>query len=73
MYVKINAMFLWKAPASTSIIKVMRWAGKVARMGKMRNAYNSSVGKLEGRDNSEDLGVDGKIMLEGEKVWTGFI
>jgi hypothetical protein len=32
---------------------------------------------LKGRDHSEDLGVDGKIILEwilgeqGEKVWTG--
>jgi hypothetical protein len=35
--------------------------------------------KLKGRDHSEDLGVDGRIILEwilgkyGGKVWTGFI
>jgi hypothetical protein len=34
---------------------------------------------LKGRDQSEDLGVDGKMILEmilgkyGGKVWTGFI
>jgi hypothetical protein len=34
---------------------------------------------LKGRDNSEDLGTDGKIIVEwilgkqGGKVWTGFV
>jgi hypothetical protein len=34
---------------------------------------------LKGRDNSEDLDVDGKIIFEwvlgkyGKKLWTGFI
>jgi hypothetical protein len=27
----------------------MRWAGHVARMGKMRNSYNIFVGKPEGK------------------------
>jgi hypothetical protein len=27
----------------------MRWAGHVARMGEMRNAYKILVGKLEGK------------------------
>jgi hypothetical protein len=30
----------------------------------MRNAYNILVGKPEGKNHSEDLGVDGKIILE---------
>jgi len=51
--------------ASTNIISVikptrMRWAGHVTRMGAMWNAYKI----LKGRDDSEDLGVDGKIILE---------
>jgi hypothetical protein len=29
--------------------KRMRWAGLVARMGEMRNAYRISVGKPEGQ------------------------
>jgi hypothetical protein len=43
----------------------------------MRNAYNKLVGKPEGRDHSEDLGVNGKITLgmylteiDG-KMWIG--
>jgi hypothetical protein len=28
-------------------------------MGEMRNAYKILVGKTGGRDNSEDLGIDG--------------
>jgi hypothetical protein len=28
----------------------------------MRNSWSISVGKLRGRDHSEDLSVDGKIM-----------
>jgi hypothetical protein len=40
--------------SSPSIVKVskarrMRWAGHVARMGKVRGAYNILVGKPEGR------------------------
>jgi hypothetical protein len=37
------------------------------------------LGNLKGRDNSEDLGVDGMIILElilgkqGGKVWTEFV
>jgi len=38
--------------------------GHKARMGVMRNAYSILVGKLKGRDRFEDLGVDGKIILE---------
>jgi hypothetical protein len=33
-------------------------------MGVMRMQNKISVGKLKGRDHSEDLGVDGKIMLQ---------
>jgi hypothetical protein len=42
----------------------MRWAGHVACMGEIRNAYNILVGKPEGTDHSEDLGIDGKITLQ---------
>jgi hypothetical protein len=30
----------------------------------MRNAYNIWLEGLKGRDHSEDLGVDGRIILE---------
>jgi hypothetical protein len=33
-------------------------------MVEMRNGYKILVGKLKGRDHSEDLGVDGRIILE---------
>jgi hypothetical protein len=38
-------------------------------MGAMRNAYNTVVGKPEGKNHSEDLGVDGKIISEWI-LWT---
>jgi len=41
----------------------MRWVGHVARMGAMRNAYNILVGRPEGKDHSENLRVDGRIIL----------
>jgi len=41
----------------------MRW-GHVARMVQMRNAYNILVGKLEGKRPLEDVGLDGRIILE---------
>jgi hypothetical protein len=37
----------------------MRWAGHVAYMGQMRNAYVILI-----RDHSEDLRVDCKIILK---------
>jgi hypothetical protein len=46
----------------------------VAGMGDMRNAYKTLVGNPERRDQSEDIGVNGKCALrkgwEGE-YWTG--
>jgi hypothetical protein len=36
----------------------------VARMRDMRNEYNILLRKLEGRDDLEDLGVNGRIILE---------
>jgi hypothetical protein len=35
-----------------------RQARHVARMGEVRNACNIFVGRLEGKDNFEDLGMD---------------
>jgi hypothetical protein len=54
----------------------MRWAGTVARVGEIRNAYKILVGEHEGKDHSENLGVDGKIISEcmlGGKGWNGRI
>jgi len=41
----------------------MRWAKHVASTGEMRDEYKSLVRKPEGKDCSEDLGIDGKIIL----------
>jgi len=57
----------------------MRWASHVARMGETWIAYKTLVGNLKGRENSEGLGVDGRIRLElslgkyGGEVLIGFI
>ena len=32
--------------------KIMRWAGKIARMGDRRGAYWASVGKPEGQETT---------------------
>jgi hypothetical protein len=55
--------------ASPDIIGLMksrrtRCAGHVARMGKMRNAYNSLIKNLEVKKHLGDLGIGGKIILE---------
>jgi hypothetical protein len=45
----------------------------------MRNAYKMLVGKTEGKDNLEDPGENGSIILEwirekyGGKMWTRLI
>jgi hypothetical protein len=41
----------------------MRWAGHVAFMGKMRNAYKILVGNLKGRDHLEDARVNGRVII----------
>jgi hypothetical protein len=54
--------------ASSDIMTVVRsrrirWAGHIARIGVPRNAYNKFE-NLKGRDNLEDPGIDGRIILE---------
>jgi hypothetical protein len=57
----------------------MRWARHVAHTGGTRNAYRILDGNLKERDHSEDLGVDGRTILEWilrKQAWgvqTGFI
>jgi hypothetical protein len=44
--------------------------------GRDENACNILIGKLEEKDQSEDLGVDGNIQTlskQGGRVWTGCI
>jgi hypothetical protein len=55
--------------ASPNVIKIMksremRWAGQVARIGELRNAYNILIVKPERKRHSEELGVHRKIILE---------
>jgi len=50
----------------------MRWAGHVAYMGEMRNAYKILVWTPEGRDHSEKLGTDGDIRTDLREIgWEG--
>jgi hypothetical protein len=42
----------------------MRWARHVARMGAVINAYRIWSENLKGRDYSEELGIDGRIILK---------
>jgi hypothetical protein len=61
---RLHIKGLHKSYSLTHIIRVitlrrMRWAGHVACMIVMRNAYKISIGNLKGRDYLEDLSVDG--------------
>jgi hypothetical protein len=63
--------------ASPTVIRVirsrrMRWMGHVARMGEIRTKFWSE--NLKGRDHTEDLGIDEKIifrMVLTEIGWEG--
>jgi hypothetical protein len=66
---RLNNEELHNLYASPNIIGVIRlrrikWAGNIARVGDTRNAHKILVGKSEKRNHSEDLGIDGKIILE---------
>jgi hypothetical protein len=39
------------------------WAGHVARMGEMTNAYSILVGNPEGKKPLGNLAVEGKLIL----------
>jgi hypothetical protein len=41
----------------------LRWARHVARKGEIISTY-ISVGEPEGKTHSEDLGIDGRIILK---------
>jgi hypothetical protein len=72
---------LYSSPNVIRAIKSMRmrWASYVTCIEEIRNAYKILVEKVEGKSNSEDLGLDRRIILEcilGEwcgKVWTVLI
>jgi hypothetical protein len=66
---KLHNEELHNLHASINIIRVtrsrrIRRAGHVAHMGEMRKAYKVLVGKSEGNTSLQDLGVDGRIILE---------
>jgi hypothetical protein len=57
---------LFSPPNIVRVTKSSRmvWTGHVARVGENRDAYGGFVGKPEGKRNSEDLGIDGRIVLK---------
>jgi hypothetical protein len=42
----------------------MRWAGHVAHMEEMRNAFSISIGKCEGKRPLGRPRLDGKVILQ---------
>jgi hypothetical protein len=56
---------LYSSPNIVKVIKLrrMRWAGHVARMVEGRGVYRVLVGRPEGKNHWEDLGVGGRITL----------
>jgi hypothetical protein len=58
----------------------IRWGGYESQMGERRGVYKVFLSKHEGESHLEELGVDGRIILQwifkkwdGEGIWTGFI
>jgi len=56
---------LYTSPNIVRVIRsrMMKWMGHVVCMGGMRNAKFWLV-NLDRRDHVEDLGVDGRVLLE---------
>jgi hypothetical protein len=57
---------LYSSPDISRTIKSrrIRWVGHVVCIGELRNEQNVLVTKREVRDHSEDLSVDGRIILK---------
>jgi hypothetical protein len=71
---------LYSSPNIFLLIKSRRvgWTGHVARMGEGRCACRILVGRPEGKNHLENLGVDEGIMLKeifkwDERAWIGLI
>jgi hypothetical protein len=76
---KIHEKLHYSSPNITSMIKSkkIRWAGHVTCMGRLEMFTKFWLKSLKGRDHSEELGVDGRIILmdlrEIGRVWIGFM
>jgi len=42
----------------------MRWVQNVACIGQKKNTYRVLVGKHDGKKQSDDRGIDGRIILK---------
>jgi hypothetical protein len=68
---------LYSSPMRVIKSRIMRWAGHVVRMGRGEACTGFWWGNLRERDNWEDPGVDGRIILRRifrkwhVGVWTG--
>jgi len=81
---KLHTEELYDLYSSPDIIRViksrrMRWAEHVACMGQRRGVYRVWWRSLRERDNLEDPGFDGRIILRwlfrkwDVEAWSGFI
>jgi hypothetical protein len=60
---------LYNLNASPNVIRMiksrrMKWAGHVACIEGIRNSYAFWLENMKERNHSENLGIDGKIILE---------
>ena len=57
---------MYRSPNIVRVIKSrrLRWASHIARMEEGRSAFKILTGNPTGTDLQEDLGVDGRTILE---------
>jgi len=62
---RLHNIELHRVYDSPYVVRIMKWAGHVARMGEKQRLYSILIGKPEGKKPFEDGDYVGRTILDG--------